>query len=77
MGGGAHLLEVSQQVVHQVKNVTAQIGDGTCFKFPLEGSLGVGTAAVEIGAVKFEDIPDDWTCPVCGLSKEDFSEVEE
>ena len=20
----------------------------------------------------FEDIPDDWTCPVCGVSKEDF-----
>lgn len=21
----------------------------------------------------FEDISDDWTCPVCGVSKEDFS----
>lgn len=20
----------------------------------------------------FEDLPDDWTCPVCGASKEDF-----
>ncbi|MCI6551415.1 MAG: rubredoxin, partial [Prevotella sp.] len=25
----------------------------------------------------FEDIPDDWVCPVCGVTKEDFSEVEE
>ncbi len=23
----------------------------------------------------FEAIPDDWTCPVCGASKEDFEEV--
>jgi rubredoxin len=20
----------------------------------------------------FEDIPDDWTCPICGVSKKDF-----
>tara|TARA_B110001454_G_C12660045_1_gene409138 strand:+ start:674 stop:841 length:168 start_codon:yes stop_codon:yes gene_type:complete len=25
---------------------------------------------------KWEDIPDDWTCPDCGASKEDF-EMEE
>ncbi len=21
---------------------------------------------------KFEDLPDDWVCPVCGAPKEDF-----
>jgi len=20
----------------------------------------------------FEDLPDDWTCPICGVEKEDF-----
>ncbi len=25
---------------------------------------------------KFEDVPDDWDCPVCGASKDDF-EVED
>lgn len=25
---------------------------------------------------KFADIPDDWTCPDCGASKEDFELVE-
>ena len=25
----------------------------------------------------FEDIPDDWVCPVCGVSKDMFEEVEE
>jgi rubredoxin len=24
----------------------------------------------------FEDIPDDWVCPVCGAAKEDFEKVE-
>jgi rubredoxin len=23
----------------------------------------------------FEDIPDDWVCPVCGASKDQFEEV--
>jgi len=25
----------------------------------------------------FEQIPEDWTCPLCGVSKEDFEVVEE
>lgn len=26
--------------------------------------------------VKFEDLPDDWACPLCGVSKESFQLVE-
>ena len=26
---------------------------------------------------RFEDIPDDWICPLCGVTKEDFLIVEE
>jgi len=25
----------------------------------------------------FESIPDDWTCPVCGVGKSDFVALEE
>ena len=25
----------------------------------------------------FEDIPDDWVCPLCGVSKDDFKPVDE
>ena len=24
---------------------------------------------------KWDDIPSDWVCPVCGVGKEDFEEV--
>ncbi len=24
---------------------------------------------------KFEDLPDDWVCPVCGVGKDQFEEV--
>ena len=34
-----------------------------------EGNIAPGTP--------FEDLPDDWTCPVCGVTKEDFEEVVE
>lgn len=26
---------------------------------------------------KFENIPDEWVCPLCGLGKDVFSKVEE
>lgn len=26
---------------------------------------------------KFEDIPDDWTCPICAVGKDDFELIEE
>lgn len=29
-----------------------------------EGGIAPGTA--------FEDIPDDWVCPLCGVGKDDF-----
>lgn len=25
----------------------------------------------------FEDLPDDWTCPICGVGKEDFEPEED
>ncbi len=34
-----------------------------------DGGVAPGTA--------FEDIPDDWTCPECGVGKEEFSPEEE
>lgn len=26
--------------------------------------------------IKFEDLPDDFVCPLCGVGKDDFSPVE-
>ena len=27
--------------------------------------------------VKFADLPDDWTCPLCGVGKDMFKLIEE
>ena len=34
-----------------------------------EGGIAAGTA--------FEDIPDDWVCPLSGVGKDQFEKVEE
>ena len=31
----------------------------------------------EQAGVKFEELPEDWTCPVCGVGKDMFEKVEE
>lgn len=33
-----------------------------------DGGIAPGTA--------FEDIPDDWVCPVCGVGKDSFEKAE-
>ena len=40
---------------------------------PEVGDPEVGIAPV----TAFEDIPEDWVCPVCGVGKEDFQVVED
>ena len=39
---------------------------------PAEGDPDNGIAP----GTAFEDLPEDWVCPVCGASKEEFSPVE-
>lgn len=34
-----------------------------------DGGIPPGTA--------FEDIPDDWSCPVCGAQKDEFEKLED
>ena len=39
---------------------------------PADGDPDNGVGA----GTKFEDIPDDWTCPVCGAEKDQFEKVD-
>lgn len=38
---------------------------------PAKGDPDSGIAA----GTAFADLPDDWVCPVCGASKDDFEKV--
>lgn len=39
-------------------------------------AVGDPDGGVEPG-VKFEDLADDWVCPLCGVGKDEFEAVEE
>lgn len=38
--------------------------------------IGDPDGGIESGT-KFEDIPEDWVCPICGVGKDEFEVVEE
>jgi rubredoxin len=40
---------------------------------PAEGDAEGGITA----GTPFENLPDDWVCPVCGVGKEEFEPYEE
>jgi rubredoxin-NAD+ reductase len=39
-------------------------------------AIGDPDSGIEPGT-RFEDIPDDWVCPDCGVGKDDFELLEE
>jgi len=38
---------------------------------PMKGDLGNGIAS----GTAFEDLPEDWVCPECGVGKEEFGKM--
>lgn len=38
--------------------------------------VGDPDSGIEPGT-SFEDLPDDWVCPLCGVGKDEFEPVEE
>lgn len=38
-----------------------------------DSEVGDADNGIEAGTA-FEDLPDDWVCPICAVGKEDFSE---
>lgn len=43
-------------------------------QYVYDPEAGDPDSGIEPGTA-FEDLPEDWACPVCGLGKEDFEEL--
>jgi rubredoxin len=43
--------------------------------YEYDPEIGDGSGGIAPGT-PFEELPDDWTCPVCGASKQNFSQVD-
>ena len=41
-----------------------------------DNGVSAGTAFADIpdAGTKWEDVPEDWVCPLCGAPKEEFTE---
>jgi len=44
-------------------------------EFVYDEALGLPDEGIEPGT-RWEDVPEDWCCPDCGVGKEDFEMVE-
>lgn len=44
--------------------------------YEYDPEIGDPDGGIEPGTA-FEDIPDDWICPVCGMRKSDFVPLED
>jgi len=61
----------SQNFGHRSKGHVCE----TC-GYVYDPAQGDPDSGIEPGTA-FEDLPEDWVCPLCGVGKEDFSVVEE
>ena len=64
--------------IKEIKGVTAKV---TKYKCTVCGYIYDPEKGDPDGGIKpgtpFEEIPDDWVCPVCGVAKSEFEKVEE
>jgi rubredoxin len=61
-GAGRRILQEKQVMDKWVCKLCGYVYD------PAEGDPGSGVAP----GTAWDDVPDDWACPICGASKEDF-----
>ncbi|NCE72674.1 rubredoxin [Odoribacter sp. Z80] len=48
----------------------------TVCDYVYDPALGDPDSGIEPGTA-FEDLPDDWVCPLCGVGKDEFEPVQE
>ena len=45
-----------------------------CMRYVYDPELGDHENGIEPGT-SFEDLPEDWVCPLCGVGKEEFEKA--
>ena len=65
----------TQQLTHHTTEVTMDRYVCTLCGYVYDPEAGDPDNGVAPGT-KWEDVPSDWTCPVCGAGKEDFEKEE-
>ena len=71
--GGNLITKINQQ--EKEKMTMKKYECGTC-GYIYDPAVGDPDGGIAPGTA-FEDIPDDWVCPLCGLGKDGFVPVED
>ena len=73
MIGLVHYVESEKKTLNHTNVMKKYIC--TVCEYIYDPEQGDPESGIEPGTA-FEDIPDDWTCPLCGVGKEDFEPYE-
>ena len=67
----------SSSAMNQSSNETGTLRKWMCVVcgFIYDEALGLPDEGIEPGT-RWADVPDTWTCPDCGATKEDFEMIE-
>jgi rubredoxin/flavin reductase (DIM6/NTAB) family NADH-FMN oxidoreductase RutF len=68
--------DIKEKIIHHELEIQVPAGKPALYQCSVCGYIydpdeGDPHASIPPGT-PFEDIPDDWTCPICGVSKKDF-----
>lgn len=66
---------IDKKGITKNKEITMSKYECTICGYVYDPAVGDVENGIEPGT-SFEDLPDDWVCPECGVGKEDFEEVE-
>lgn len=61
--------------MHQLKGINMKVWQCIVCGYIYDESKGAPDDGIAPGT-KFEDIPEDWACPDCGVAKADFEMIE-
>jgi rubredoxin-NAD+ reductase len=62
--------------VREMEVVKISKWECTVCGYVYDPELGDPDSDIEPGTA-FEDLPEDWVCPECGVGKEDFEKIED
>ena len=68
------VVKLKQQHNHLTNNYTMKKYVCTVCAWVYDPAVGDPDSGIAPGT-PFEDIPEDWVCPVCGVGKEDFNPI--
>ena len=72
-----HIFAIANQIIYSLKKLRQTMVKYVCevCGWEYDPEVGVPEAGIEPGTA-FEDLPEDFECPLCGVGKDEFAPAE-